>query len=215
MARPTLMDALTRIAEPVVASLGLEIWGIDILQSGQTVVRIYVDVPLTTPASEQVHADAEGELVSEQGTRPSASIDQCASISRMVGLALEVEDIFSDAYVLEVSSPGLSRRFFRLDQLTPFVGDTLEVVLNEAQEAWPGRKKFMGTLVEVGEHDFSLLPTPPTGQDVAGAEKTVPAASPADTTRCLTAAWEEVRKIQRVHVFIDPVKPGKKRADTK
>lgn len=211
MARPTLMDALTRIAEPVVASLGLEIWGIDILQSGRTVVRIYVDVPLTTPATEHVHADAEGELVSEHGPRPSASIDHCASISRMVGLALEVEDIFTDAYLLEVSSPGLSRRFFRLEQLSPFVGDTLEVVLNEAPEAWPGRKKFVGTLVEVTEHDFSLLPSPPTGQD---AEAPAPVA-PADATQRLTATWDEVRKIQRVHVFVDPVKPGKKRADSK
>lgn len=215
MTRPTLMDALTRIAEPVVASLGLEIWGIDILQSGRTIVRLYVDVSLDTPASQNVHADAAGELVSEQGPRPSATIDQCASISRMIGLALEVEDIFNDAYVLEVSSPGLSRRFFRLEQLTPFVGDTLEVVLHEAQEAWPGRKKFMGTLVEVSDHNFSLLISPLAGPDSEDAATAPTEAAKPDAAQTLTVTWDEVRKAQRVHIFIDPVKPGKKRADTK
>ncbi|MEG2173153.1 MAG: hypothetical protein RRY29_07810 [Desulfovibrionaceae bacterium] len=210
MARPSLMDTLTRIAEPVVASCGLEIWGIDILQSGRTVVRIYVDVPLATPASEEVHADASGDLVHEQGPRPSASIEQCASISRMVGLALEVEDIFTDAYVLEVSSPGLSRRFFHLAQLSPFVGDLMELVLNESPEAWPGRKKFTGTLVEVGEHDFTLLPAPLQTEGTPEQEPQT-----ADAALRLTVTWEEVRKIQRVHVFIDPVKPGKKRAESK
>lgn len=213
MARPTLMDALTRIAEPVVASLGLEIWGIDILQSGRTVVRIFVDVPLSTGNSQQAYADATGELVSEDGPRPSASIDQCASISRLVGLALEVEDILNDAYVLEVSSPGLSRRFFHLAQLAPFVGDTMEVVLNEAQEAWPGRKKFLGTLVEVTDKDFTLQPAP---LDVEATGKTAPhtvAAVETEAAPRLTATWEEVRKMQKVHVFVDPVKPGKKRVE--
>lgn len=212
MARPTLMDALTRIAEPVVASCGLEIWGIDILQSGRTVVRIYVDVPLSTAASEEVHADATGELVCEHGPRPSATIDQCASISRMVGLALEVEDVFTDAYLLEVSSPGLSRRFFSMAQLGPFVGDSMELVLNESRLEWPGRKKFLGTLVEVTEHDFTLLPAP---LETEGAAAVQQEPATADTAQSLTVTWEEVRKIQRVHVFIDPVKPGKKRAESK
>lgn len=213
MARPTLMDALTRIAEPVVASLGLEIWGMDILQSGRTVVRIFVDVPLSTDNIQHVHADATGELVSENGPRPSASIAQCASISRLVGLALEVEDIFHDAYVLEVSSPGLSRRFFHLAQLAPFVGDTMELVLNEAQEAWPGRKKFIGTLVEVTENDFTLQPAPLNAE---GEDNAAPQSLTAVQTEAkprLTATWEEVRKMQRMHIFIDPVKPGKKRVE--
>lgn len=213
MARPTLMDALTRIAEPVVASLGLEIWGIDILQSGRTVVRIFVDVPLSTDSSQQVYADATGELVSEDGPRPSASIEQCASISRLVGLALEVEDILNDAYVLEVSSPGLSRRFFHLAQLAPFVGDTMELVLNEAQEIWPGRKKFIGTLTAVTEQDFTLQPAPLNTEGTDSTAAPALAATQAVENPCLTVTWEEVRKMQRIHVFIDPVKPGKKRVE--
>lgn len=208
MARASLLDTFTRIAEPVVASFGLEIWGIEILQSGRTIIRLYVDVPLGTLASTEVHADEAGELVSEHGPRPSATIDQCARISRMVGLALDVEDILNDAYVLEVSSPGLARRFFHLAQLAPYVGDTLEVVLNEFQPEWPNRKKFLGTLQAVTDDTFSILPAP---LETEGAPTVaVPAA---EHPQLLTAKWEEVRKIQRVHTFYVPVKPGKKRND--
>lgn len=209
MTRPSLMDTLTRIAEPVVMSFGLEIWGIEILQSGRTIIRLFVDVPLHSEASLEVHANEDGELISEQGPRPSATIDQCARISRMVGLALDVEDILNDAYVLEVSSPGLSRRFFHLAQLGPYVGDTLEVVLNESQPAWPNRKKFLGTLQAVTDTSFTLLPAP---LETEGAPK---AEQEPESTQLLTASWEEIRKIQRVHVFHDPVKPGKKRNDAK
>lgn len=226
MARPALTDTLSRIAEPVVASFGLEIWGMEVLQSGRTVIRLFVDVPLDTEPSAEVHADESGELVSENGPRPSASIDQCARISRMIGLALDVEDIINDAYVLEVSSPGLTRRFFHLAQLGPYVGDMLEVVLNEFQPAWPNRKRFVGTLQAVTDTDFSLLPAPldteaaPEATAPKKGKKAVAAELPVqpehkEEAQLLTATWEEVRKIQRVHVFHDPVKPGKKRADAK
>lgn len=238
MARPTLMDALTRIAEPVVASYGLEIWGIEILQSTRIVIRLYVDVPLSllsaaptqnldgeaakaaSESSDEISCTSAANAGSifaqaEESKRPSATIDQCADISRHVGLALEVEDIFSDAYVLEVSSPGLSRSFFHLAQLRPYVGDVMELVLNEAQPQWPGRKKFSGTLTAVTDTTLSLLPTPQAAQAEKAPSQTNEAAS-TEAAPQVCVSWEEVRKINRVHVFHEPVKPGKgKRTENK
>ena len=39
-------------------------------------------------------------------------VEQCAQVSRQLGLALDVEDIIHGAYQLEVSSPGLSTGVF-------------------------------------------------------------------------------------------------------
>ena len=199
MARPALHQALTRIAEPVVHALGLEIWGIEILQSGRPVVRIYVDAPpaALAPAAPQA---ADSEAASPQSASPesvspeSVSIDQCAEISRMVGLALEVEEIFASAYVLEVSSPGLSRSFFQPGQLPPYVGQAIEMTLNEAHPDFYGRKKFRGCLSSVDGNRLTLAL-----ED--GGE--------------LSVDWEEVRKAARIHVFAMPEKPGKKRKDEK
>ena len=199
MPKSALIDTITRIAEPVVASLGLEIWGIEVLQGGRPVVRLYVDTPPAGGAAPRDEgqpvtledSDGSGESVSAE----SVSIDQCARISRMVGLALEVEDVFPSAYVLEVSSPGLSRVFFRVEQMAPYVGDTVDVVLYEAPSAWVGRKKFRGQLVSV-EGDRLTLSVE------AGAEQTD------ESCTQLVVAWDEVRKAARVHVFHVPEKPG-------
>lgn len=216
MARPALMETLTRIAEPVVQAQGLEIWGIEVLQAGHSVVRIYVDLPPAVMAAkhaarraeqqaemantaEELEALAINSLSAESVSAESASIDQCAKISRMVGLALEVEDVFSSAYVLEVSSPGLSRPFFRLDQMVPYTGETVEVVLCESLPDFPGRKKFRGLLQSAADSEFTLLVE-------AGAEHEATA---------LTFTWDQVRRAARVHVFLTPEKPGKKRKENK
>lgn len=227
MAKPTLMETLTRIAEPVVQSRGLEIWGMEVLQGARPVVRIYVDLPLAVkarlaearsaeiPAGNSPKADTPelvtglgselgSELAPELATTEvlsteSVSIEQCAKISRMVGLALEVEEVFPSAYVLEVSSPGLSRVFFRPQQMLPYVGDMVEAVLLEGHPDFSGRKKFRGRLQSVTDDRFTLLVE-------AGAEQ---------EASLLDVTWDQVRKAARVHVFLAPEKPGKKRKQNK
>ena len=46
MSDAAVKDALVRIAGPVVRSLGLEIWGVEITQTGRPVVRLFVEAPL-------------------------------------------------------------------------------------------------------------------------------------------------------------------------
>lgn len=202
------METLTRIAEPVVASMGLEIWGVEILQGGRPVVRLYVDAPRGAPAAATENGTDAGvapEGVVSEAVSPEAvsieavSIDQCTRISRMVGLALEVEDVFASAYVLEVSSPGLSRLFFRVEQMIPYMNDMVELVLAVPQPQWPGRKKFRGRLLAV-EGDVITLAVE-SGAEHTGTEE----------EHRLQVRWEDVRKAARLHVFPEPQKPGKKK----
>lgn len=198
MARPALTEAITRIAEPAAASVGLAVWGVEVLQAGRPVVRIFVDAPWSEDAARSdASASKEPEGSGGEAANVEAvSIDQCVRISRMVGLALDVEEIFASAYVLEVSSPGLSRAFFRFEQLAPYVGDALEVLLLEASApGWPGRKKFRGTLRSAAEGRLILAL-----EDERDGERPL-----------LDVAWEQVRRVVRIHIFPEPEKPGRKK----
>ena len=124
MSENALKETVIRLAEPVVRSLGLVIWGVEVVQAGRMAVRLFVDVPSGAPESPQA---ADGE---KNEAPSSASIGQCEEISRHLGLALEVEDAVPSAYVLEVSTPGLTRLFFSLDQMRPYLGDMVEARLH-------------------------------------------------------------------------------------
>ena len=45
LSREELLRVVGEAAEPVTASFGLEIWGIELTGAGRPVIRIYVDVP--------------------------------------------------------------------------------------------------------------------------------------------------------------------------
>lgn len=185
LSREELLRVVGEAAEPVTASFGLEIWGIELTGAGRPVIRIYVDVP---PSAKNFSEDDTSLRQSGVG------IDQCAEISRMVGLALDVEEIFPDAWTLEISSPGMDRPFFRSSQLIPYVGQELDVTLWDAHPAYAPRKKFRGTLVRAGENDFVLRVN-----DMA----------PPERQADIVMIWDGVRRARLVPVFPDTSKPGK------
>jgi len=147
--------------------MNLTLWGLELGAGPRLVVRIYVEGP-------------EG-----------VNIDQCADISRHTGLALEVEDIISGAYILEVSSPGLERPFFSAAQMAAYVGSPVVVVLREPHGEFSGRRKFPGTLQGVNGEDVTLsLP---------------------EEEGVLTVHWNDIKKAHLVHVFPDTSNGKKKR----
>ena len=157
--------AITALALPLVEAAGLELWGLELLGEGRPILRVYVE------------------------SAAGATIENCARISRQLGLALDVEDIIPSAYTLEVSSPGLTRPFFNLEQLAAYVGKTVEVTLHEALPEFPRRKKFQGQLAEISEHTFALLLDDAPDSDP----------DPADPPVHIN--WDNVRKAQLVHIF--------------
>ena len=197
-----LADAVAALAAPVVESLGLVIWGVEIVQSGRMVVRLFVDIP---PDGRNPHAAARsagGDEVSLPEMPLSASIDQCEEISRHLGLALEVEDLIPQAYVLEVSTPGFNRLFFVPAQMRPYVGDMVEARMQAAytpEGAAAPRRIWRGRLERVEDEALVLAPA-----GISSDGEILPEAVPP-----VRLPWEMTRRVARIHVFRTPEKPGK------
>ena len=166
MSENSLKETVTRLATPLVQAQGLEIWGVEIAQAGRTTVRVFVDLPQEVKQAQaalSAGSEPAGDLEDGAGIMEarSASIDQCEEISRQLGLALEVEDLIEQAYVLEVSTPGFSRLFFSLDQMRPYAGDMVELRMVSAyapENAPAARRAWRGVLREVTGSAVRLAP---------------------------------------------------------
>ncbi|MBI4665335.1 MAG: ribosome maturation factor RimP [Nitrospinae bacterium] len=81
------LEKIRSIAQPVAESFGVELWDLEFTGGhGSRVLRIYIDKP------------------------GGVTVQDCADVSRQVGFALDAEDFIQERYVLEVSSPGLTRQ---------------------------------------------------------------------------------------------------------
>ncbi|MEF2231417.1 MAG: ribosome maturation factor RimP [Pseudodesulfovibrio sp.] len=128
--RRTFEETLAELIRPEVQSMGFTLWGLTAPAQGRKrLIRIYID---------------GGEGV---------NIDQCAEVSRQVGLMLEVEDIIPGAYTLEVSSPGLERRFFSPEQMSGYLGRTVSA---QAWEPIDGQRRFTGQLTACADDGFTV-----------------------------------------------------------
>ncbi len=114
------VEALLRMT---VEGMGCEIWGVEFLSQGRhSKLRLYID-------------KADG-----------VSIDDCEKVSRQVSDVLDVENMFTKGYTLEVSSPGMDRILFNAEQYESNVGETVDVRLNFPLE---GKKRVVGLLAGV------------------------------------------------------------------
>ena len=87
-----------------IKSLGCDIWGIEFFgkYKNQT-LRIYID------------------------NKEGISVEDCEKVSKHVIKLLDVENDFSNKYFLEVSSPGLERKFFSKDQYQSYIDCSIKV----------------------------------------------------------------------------------------
>ncbi len=121
------------LVSPVVEALGYRLWGVECKGGGRSAtLRVFID---TNPPGGITIADVE-------------------QVSRQVSMLLDMEDPIRGAYQLEVSSPGVDRRFFTLDQCEGYVGNTVSLRLKMLHE---GRRTFSGRLAEVGVDSGALV----------------------------------------------------------
>jgi ribosome maturation factor RimP len=124
------LQDLTDLFSPVVESMGFELVGVEFHGSEHHgVLRIYID--------------------SEKGI----VVDDCAEVSRQISALLDVEDPIEQAYDLEVSSPGIDRPLFKMEDYQRFSGSKAKIKLGVALN---GRKNFSGILQGV-ENDQVLI----------------------------------------------------------
>jgi ribosome maturation factor RimP len=123
-------DEIEIIVEPVIERHECFLWGIEILRGKKRpTLRIYIE-------------SLEG-----------ATIDDCENVSRDLNYEIDLDSPLGEDYVLEVSTPGIERRFFKQDQLLEYLGEDLKIKLREPLE---GVKNINGTLVDCNENFFLL-----------------------------------------------------------
>ncbi len=91
----------------------------------------------------RVYADKEGGI----------TIDDCVTISRALEARLDEEDFIEDAYILEVSSPGLGRPLKKDKDFERNLGAAVEVKLYKAED---GQKEFEGILSEYSQESVTI-----------------------------------------------------------
>ncbi|MBE5943889.1 MAG: ribosome maturation factor RimP [Lachnospiraceae bacterium] len=91
----------------------------------------------------RVYADKEGGI----------NIDDCVFISRALEAKLDEADKIEDAYILEVSSPGLTRPLKKDKDFKRSIGKLVEIKLYKAMD---GLKEFEAVLVDYSEETITL-----------------------------------------------------------
>ena len=123
-------ENMIEIVKPVIESRNCFLWGLEILRGKKRpTVRIYID--------------------SEKG----ANIDDCENVSKDLNYELALEDSFIEDYVLEVSTPGVDRKIFYIEQLDGFIGKKFKVKLRNAKN---NIKNLEGFITDFSEENFTI-----------------------------------------------------------
>lgn len=104
--RTNLTEKTTREIEAIAGEKGCRLLAIESAGAGRyTVLRVVLEHPDGTPAT----------------------VDDCESVSREISPLLDAADEIAHRYTLEVSSAGLERRLYSLDDARRFVGERVRV----------------------------------------------------------------------------------------
>ena len=122
-------EYIKEVLEDDIERLGCKVWGLELFgrRSNQT-LRIFID-------------KTEG-----------ISVEDCEKISKHVSKVLDTENDFSQNYMLEVSSPGLDRKFFYNEQYKDYLNEPLKVTFFDSQN----KKTIKGRLEEADESSIKL-----------------------------------------------------------
>jgi ribosome maturation factor RimP len=131
-----MSDIITQIRgllEPIIFSRGLTLWDVEFKKEGpQWLLRVFID-----------------------REREGVTLADCEAVSRELGTVLDVEDIISHAYRLEVSSPGLDRTLSRPEHYLGSIGKAAKIKTYQIIE---NQKVFIG-IIRGLEGDIVLLET--------------------------------------------------------
>ena len=118
--RETYESKTELLLSPIAEKYGVEIYDVEYVKEGNDwYLRAYIDKP-------------EG-----------VNINDCENVSRALSDALDAEDFIPDAYILEVSSPGLGRTLKKDKHLEKSLGAEVEV---KTYKPIDGQKEFAGIL---------------------------------------------------------------------
>ena len=128
-----ISDLVTKLAEPLAAEMGLELWDVEYVKEGaRRVLRVTID--------------------NDDGI----TIDDCERMHRAIDPVLDAIDPIEESYDLEVSSPGIERDLRTDAHIDASVGERVEVRFFAPVE---GRKTVEGVLLGRDEAGAILMET--------------------------------------------------------
>ena len=120
MAGKNTADRVAELVRPAIEELGLELWDVRFLKEGASwYLRVYID--------------------SENGI----DINNCTDVSHAIDPIIDEADPISQAYYLEVCSPGIDRELTRPHHFEYGIDKQITVKLFKAID---GKKEFTGVL---------------------------------------------------------------------
>jgi ribosome maturation factor RimP len=104
-------------------------------------------------------------VVLERAGGEPVTVDDCESVSREVSALLDATDEIPHRYTLEVSSAGLDRKLYSLDDARRFVGQRVRIETHEPVEGHPtaaagqslSARRFGGVLESVEDEVLTVV----------------------------------------------------------
>ncbi|MBE5866024.1 MAG: ribosome maturation factor RimP [Lachnospiraceae bacterium] len=129
--RETYEARTEELLTPIAESNGVEIYDVEYVKEGSDFyLRAYIDKP------------------------DGVNIIDCENVSRALSDALDNADFIPDAYILEVSSPGLGRTLKKDKHLEKSIGQEVEIKLFKAIDKC---KEFVGELVSFDADTITIV----------------------------------------------------------
>ena len=125
------MTRLAELIEPYLLAQGVELVDLELTQPrrGRATLRLFVDRP------------------------GGITLDEITRVSRVVGELLDVHDLISSSYTLEVSSPGLTRELKKPRDYERYTGRLVRLT---TRSPWQGKQVHRGILKGLANEEVSL-----------------------------------------------------------
>lgn len=131
MKKTEIEQHCTELVTPIIDSGGFELVDVEYVKEGADFyLRVYADKP------------------------GGITIDDCVTISRALEEKLDAADKIKDAYILEVSSPGLTRPLKKEKDFARSIGKLVEIKLYKAVN---GMKELTGVLESFTEASVTIM----------------------------------------------------------
>ncbi len=115
---------------PILEDLSFDLWDVSYVKEGADMyLRVYID--------------KEGGI----------TIDDCVDVSRKLSDILDAQDIIEDAYILEVSSPGLGRKLVKDREFLRSIGRDVDIKFYKPVE---GSKETSGKLLSFDKDTVTI-----------------------------------------------------------
>ena len=103
-----------------IKSLGCDIWGLELVGSTTSpTLRVFID--------------------NDKGI----TVKDCEKVSKHISKVIESNTLYSNSLILEVSSPGIDRKFFNKEQYINYLGRVIKVRYRNEQMEYKSVKGFL------------------------------------------------------------------------